>query len=361
MKTVDGKTSRDKALHLEVGEFVVVGVDVHKKNWHLAVWSMKRGLVTHWVQPASAATLIERLDPVRTHISWIGYEAGPTGFGLARALKAAHLNVWVVAPSRVPKLPGRENKTDRLDCIKLAKLIAEKQIVHPVCIPSEQEEADRHVLRMRATVSRKLGKVKVQIKSFLLLHGIAEPEGLRGWSRRSLQALREVPMNTELRMCLDALLEELNEHAVRLRKLNAGVRALARTERHQSTVTNLCTVPGVGLLTAMTVRTEWIQPERFTDSAQVARLIGLAPSIRQSGQSSRSGPIIKSGNARVRWVLVESAWRSLRLDSTANDRYHRLLRNTANPKKAIVGVARQRATCLWRMIVTGKPYRVAPK
>ena len=87
----------------------------------------------------------------------------------------------------------------------------------------------------------------------------------------------------------------------------------------------LRTVPGVGLITAMTFRLELPEPERFDHDGQVARMVGLAPQVRQSGETRREGGLLKSGNARLRTVLVEAAWRWVACDEAAARRYRRLV------------------------------------
>ena len=110
-------------------------------------------------------------------------------------------------------------------------------------------------------------------------------------------------------------------------------------------------------MTAMTFRAEFPEPGRFKDDREVARMLGLAPEIRESGERRRSGRILKSGNPRLRTVLVEAAWRWVALDGYAGERYRRLVGNTGSGKKAIVGMARRLGVLLWRLSVRGEPYR----
>src|SRR3954465_15332382 len=79
------------ALRLDQGETVHVGVDVHKATYHVAVFSDTRGVLATWVQPARPELLLERLEPIRGRIAGVVYEAGPTGFSLARRLHAGGL------------------------------------------------------------------------------------------------------------------------------------------------------------------------------------------------------------------------------------------------------------------------------
>lgn len=346
------------ALRCEPDEAIHVGVDVHKATYHVALLSDRRGLVATWVQPACPDLLAERLTPLREGIAKVVYEAGPTGFALVRRLRADGFRAEVIAPAKTPVTPGAEPKTDRLDCRRLA-VFAQKGLLTPVRVPTEQEEADRQVLRLREQLVRKARSVQQQIKAFLLQHGIAEPKGLSCWSDAALEALRGLDLAAELRFCLDVLLDELEHARGQVARVTRRLRELARAERHRPAVADLQSVPGVGPVTAMTFRLELPEPERFDHQGQVARMIGLAPQVIQSGQTRRSGRVLKSGNARLRTALVESAWRWVARDESAARRYRQLVANTGSGKKAIVAMARRLGVLLWRLSVRHEPYRVA--
>jgi transposase len=295
---------------------------------------------------------------LRAALVRVVYEAGPTGYRLARRLRSAGLPVQVVAPSKTPQRADRSAKSDRLDCVQLAAYSA-AHLLRPVAIPSEQEEADRQVLRLRDQVIRKLRRVKQQIKSFLLQHGIAEPAGLKNFSAEGVDALGRLALRDELRFCLDELVAELAEVQARLRRVNRRTEQLAAEARHAPAVAVLESHPGVGPVTAMTFRTELHQAARFREAAQVGQYFGLAPRVRQSGAMRRDGPISKTGRGHARAILVQAAWRWVAQDPSAKEVYARLLHNTGTPQKAIVGVARRLAVRLWRMMTRGERYRRA--
>jgi len=202
--------------------------------------------------------------------------------------------------------------------------------------------------------------VQQQIKSFLLQFGIAEPYGLANWSKAAVAQLQEIDLCSELRFCLDVLLDEYRRTKEQLARIQQEIRKLARQERHQDSIGVLRTVPGVGLITSIVFRTELIAPNRFRDGRQVARMIGLAPNIRESGETRHEGGIMRSGNGRLRSVLVEAAWRWVAGDLGAAETYRRLVRNTGSAKKAIVAMARRLGILLWRMSVQQEPYRPQP-
>ena len=88
-------------------------------------------------------------------------------------------------------------------------------------------------------------------------------------------------------------------------------------------------------------------------------MLGLAPQVRQSGQTRREGGLLKSASGRLRTVLVEAAWRWVACDEAAKLVYRRLVGNTGSGQKAIVAMARRLGVLLWRLSVHGQPYRVA--
>jgi transposase len=344
-------------LHLDRGETVHVGVDVHKRTYHVADDSDPRGLIATWVQPARPEVLLERLRPIQKRIVQVVSEAGPTGFGLARRLQAERYPTQVIAPSKLLVTVGPEAKSDRLDCRRLA-VLAQKGLLRPVRVPTEPEEADRQVLRLREQLVRKSRTVQQQIKAFLLQYGIAEPAGLGHWSNQAVEALRRLAVLPELRFCLDVMLDELAHAQSQVARVTKRLEELARSERHRESAAVLRSVPGVGLITAMAFRLELPEPGRFEHAGQVARMLGPAPQVRQSGPTRREGGLLKSGNPRLRTVLVEAAWRWVSGDETAAVRYRRLVANTGSSQKAIVGRARRLGMLLWRLSVRGEVYRM---
>lgn len=346
------------SLRLDQGEHIHVGVDVHKRTYSVAVFSGDRGLIAAWAQPASPEALADRLRPVKEQVAAVVYEAGPTGFALARRLRSEGLPAQVIAVSGCLVPVGRGAKSDRIDCRRLA-MHSQKGLLRPARVPTEREEADRQVLRLREQLVRRARTVQQQIKGFLLMHAVAEPAGLGHWSRPAIEALRRAQLAPELRFCLDLLLDEL-EHARRqVGRATERLKELASAERHAEAVGRLRGVPGVGLITAMTFRLELPEPGRFRHGGEVARMTGLAPMVRQSGETRRGGGLMRSSSARLRTALVEAAWMWAARDEAAKAVYRRLVGNTGSGKKAIVGVARRLGVLLWRLSTRGEEYRPA--
>jgi len=358
--TVTPRKNSNKEIGFLRAERVEVGIDVHKRTYSVTLWSEQRqSVVQRWTQPADPAVLMRSLASYQRRVNRIVYEAGPTGYSLVRALRDKGLRADVIAPSRTPKASGAEAKSDRLDSRKLAMWSA-KGLLRAVRVPTVEEEGDRQVFRARDDVVAKRRRIKQQIKSFLLQHGIDDPDGLRTWARRGVEALRKMQLSPQLRFSLDLLLDDLEHYNAHLKQANAAIKALAATERHKHSCAALDSVVGVGPVTAMAIRTELIAPERFDDGRQVASMAGLAPLVSRTGQTVREGPLMKCGNARLRKTIIEAAWRWVAKDPWAAQSYGRLVRNTGDKKKAIAGMARRLVIILWRISVTGQSYRPRP-
>ena len=118
-----------------------VEIVVHKHSDHLTFLRSDTKTFT-LVAPAYPEKLVENLRHLDIVVAGVVYEAGPTGFSLARTLQTEEFPIIVAAPSKVPRSITAGAKTDRLDCIKLS-YIASKGLIRPIAIPTEQEEAHR--------------------------------------------------------------------------------------------------------------------------------------------------------------------------------------------------------------------------
>jgi len=354
-KKVSNHSGGRKELRLLEDERAFVGVDVHKATYSVCLWTEGREVVGQWVQPADPMALAARLEPIRSQVALVVYEAGPTGFTLARVLERARVAVAVVAPSKIPVVRGPSSKCDRLDASHLA-FLASKEMLKVVYVPTLQEEADRQMVRRRHQAAKERRRAKHRVNSFLLQHQLHVPSEAGRWSRAGLEALRELDVSPELRWTLDALLADFDHFACQLGAANGALRDLMVAERHAMAAVLLDRIPGVGRVTIMTFLTEMPCPRRFSRGEEVTSFVGLAPRVRRSGGTTRGGPIVKCGNTALRKVLVEAAWCWMRCDPGAKKIYRRLVANTASTQKAIVGVARHLAILLWRIVTTGEVY-----
>jgi transposase len=339
-----------------------VGVDVHLRTYAVSVWSARLGeVVDQWSQPSLPEQLHTRLSAYRARVERVVYEAGPTGFTLAHFLLERGWRVEVISATHSPAPLIGHKKNDRLDSAMLARWAA-SDMLHAVYIPTVEQLCDRQLLRGRERAVRKRARVKVQIKSLLNFHGIAQPPGLAYWSKAAVGVLARLAggLDGPLGFCLRELLLELAEGNARVRRFDDWVRHLARLPRYDSQVGELCAVPGVGIITAMTFLTELIDAERFATRNQLGRFLGLSPDVRSSGETTRHCGRGLGGNKRLRTLLVEAAWCWVRRDARAQAKFDDIRSASGRKAVAIVAMARRLGIMLWRIWKSGHSYQAPP-
>jgi hypothetical protein len=156
-----------------------VGLDVHARSaWAGVLDAVTGELRTQRVSPRGDETVawLQTLpQPVR-----VGYEAGPSGYGLARACAAAGIACTVAAPSKISRPAGDRVKTDRRDAERLARLLRLGDLV-AVRVPAPHEEAARDLVRAREDTRGDLMRARQRLSKLLLRHGLVY-DG-RAWTR----------------------------------------------------------------------------------------------------------------------------------------------------------------------------------
>ena len=323
---------------------IKLGVDVHA-DFYLVV----RQIDSATPQPAQKMTPEKFLEFAARQLKLAAqvhscYEAGPFGYPLHRQLVKMGIHNVVVRPQNWDEL-HKGVKTDKTDALALVQRLdryvqGNHKALAIVRVPTEQEEQDRAQSRHREQLQNDRQAHEAQGRSLLLYHG----RRVRGqwWKDRSWTALKK-----ELPDWLSVLLENLRVLILSadtlLQKLSAEIQSQA-----------VCQPKGFGLLTSEVLRREVLDWKRFNNRRQVASLTGMCPGVRASGNQSRSGPISKHGNPRLRRALVELAWRVVRYqpDYGPVKRWQATLRQKQSPaarKKAIVAIGRRLAIDLWRL------------
>jgi len=172
------------------------GLDVHARKTAAAAVQLGSGEVFTARLSGSPATVIEWLQSLPGPVRAV-YEAGPTGFGLARAGRAAGVEVMVCSPGAIPRQPGDKIKTDTRDALKLARLLAAGQL-RPVVVPDLELEALRDLVRAREDLRGDLMGARHRVSKLLLRHGIVFDGPGETWAVRHLQWLSKVRFEQEL-------------------------------------------------------------------------------------------------------------------------------------------------------------------
>ncbi|UQU68773.1 IS110 family transposase [Couchioplanes caeruleus] len=254
--------------------------------------------------PAPAAVLdwLRRLPgPVA-----VAYEAGPTGFGLARHLCAAGVRCVVAAPSKLQRPAGDRVKTDARDALHLARLLRMDQIVE-VRVPGVVQEAARDLVRAREDVRGDLMRCRHRVSKLLLRHGVVYSGG-QAWTGAHQVWLRQQHFDQPgLQLAFEAELEAMLLTVDRRDRLDKAITDMALGGAYAPVVHRLGCLRGVSTLTAFGLAVEIGDWHRFT-GATIGAYLGLVPTESSSGAQRQQGSITKTGNTHARRLLVEAAW-----------------------------------------------------
>src|SRR5213596_2933892 len=123
----------------------------------------------------------------------VAYEAGPTGFELARALDASGVSCVVAAPGKIERPAQDRVKTDRRDAERLVRLLMVDGL-HAGRVPSVEEEALRDLVRAREDVRGDLMRARHRLSKLLLRHDVRFEESARAWTARHREWLGRVQL-----------------------------------------------------------------------------------------------------------------------------------------------------------------------
>ncbi len=284
-----------------------VGLDVHARKTAAAAVALGSGEVWKAQLPGTPEAAIEWLQRLPGEVRAV-YEAGPTGFGLARAGRAAGIEVMVCSPGAIPRQPGDGVKTDARDALKLARLHAAGQL-RPVVVPAVEWEALRDLVRAREDLRGELMAARHRISKLLLRHGHVFDEPAQTWSTRHLAWLGRVRLQQPLSEAV--LGEYLGHHETVLARRDRLDRLIAEQAAlgpWAAAAARLRCLRGIDTLTAVGLLAETGDMHAFAHPKQLAAYLGLVPSEHSSGERRRQGSITKAGSSHARRLLVEASW-----------------------------------------------------
>jgi transposase len=235
------------------------------------------------------------------------YEAGPTGYGLYRQIRALGHDCTVVAPALIPRRAGERVKTNRRDAVSLARLLRAGELT-AVWVPDAVHEAVRDLVRAREAAAEDLRRKRQQLLSFLLRQGRIFT-GRRHWTlaHRRWLASQRFDHPAQQIVFQDAV-DTIEDAIARLRQLEQQLAAIVPTWSMAPVVAAYQAMRGVSFLVAVTFAAEIGDVRRFDKPRQLMAFLGLVPRERSTGETVRRAGLTLAGNRRARRVLVEAAW-----------------------------------------------------
>jgi transposase len=336
----------------------VVGMDVSDRHCHLCVLGMGGVVEEESKVPTTAPGIGRRfgqMDRVRvalevgTHSAWIG-----------RLLEGLGHEVILANPRRVRSIYQSNDKSDTVDAEMLARLArVDPALLYPVAIRSEERQRGLVLVRGRRVLVETRTKLVNHVRGVCKSLGIRLPQGAAsGFHRRASAFLPE-----EVLSLVEPVLRQLEALEGSIGDCDRRIGEMARGMKG---VDLLCSIPGVGPLTAVAFVLTIGDPSRFRKGREVGSYLGLRPRRDQSGDVDKQLRVTRAGDVYLRSLLVGCVHYILGPfgPDTALRRWGLSLMERGGrgaKKKAVVAVARKLAVIMHRMWVTGEVYRPFPQ
>src|SRR6266511_4231197 len=272
----------------------LVGLDVHARQTHAAVLDQATGeldVSKLRMAPEEVVSFLQRLEPPVRAV----YEAGPTGFGLARVARECGIDVRVAAPGSIPKGAGDRVKTDRRDAVRLARLLAAGELSFAF-VPSVADECFRDLVRCIEDVRGDLMRARHRLSKFLLRRDERYPGPGGAWTSRHMSWLRShLFEDTSSQATFVDYLAAVELLAGRRGTLIEALEQAIPACGHVATIARLRCFRGIDTLSAAGLAAEVGDFGRFPKPSPLSGFLGIVPSEHTSDLKRRQGSITKAG------------------------------------------------------------------
>lgn len=265
-------------------------------------------------------------------------------------------DVKLAHPQKVKMIAEATVKTDKIDARTLAHLARTGYLPTAYAAPKEirhLRQIVRHRLSLIADRTQHKNRIHAALVRYNLVSPVSDLFGCKG--RQFLDSLRESGLPRTAQQVVDdhlALIDFINERLV-------SVDQMLKEYADQDKDTALLeTLPGVALITAVTIRAELGEVERFRTARHAARWAGLTPKVHASDETVQHGPISRQGSPYLRAAMVGAALRAPRY-SPALRRFHQRIARRRGNGMARVALARKMLIIAYTMLRNGQPYQEA--
>jgi transposase len=348
-----------------------LGVDVHVRNSYFRAKDAAGGTVLRGRCGNSLAEFAELLAPLERRARDHGepVRAVLETTTNARAISALlerygraagiDLTAEVLDARKLRVIAESVCKCDRLDAEVLCDL-ARSNLKLPRCyVPDDEVFGLREHLRARADLVRLQTMLKNRVHAVLHRRGVLRPAQLDLFSDAGRRYLADLALDEAGRAALGRYQDCLDAVAQAVKESTAALRQLARQPRWAEPAAWLQSIPGVGLVTSLTVLAELGDWQRFPGRAAVANFAGLVPVVRDSNGKHYSGGISHRGSGHLRAVLVEASWVAVGRVPAYADLFARVAGRKGKPV-AIVAVARRLLEDAWTLLRKRETFRSVP-
>lgn len=362
MRTQTYKKSEPELVNF-AGKTIYSGIDTHKKNWNVSIFidDMFVRRFHQEADPKAFHSFLTNHYPGARYVTC--YEAGFKGFSIQRDLSELGIECVIAHAADVPQTnKDKLQKTDKIDSKRLGEALS-KKMINAIYVLDRQTEADRTLVRYRRKIKGILKSRKSAIKSLLFRLGIDIPPQFdkSHISKKYISWLRSLMFNEpSANYTLKAMIDDVEWLRKREYEHTKQLRILAASERYRDVYNELHKIPGVGLITIMTLLTEVVDINRFCSFKKLNSYVGMCPTEFSSGEKIKHGKITPRANKGVRTVLIEAAWTAVKYDPALSLKYSEL-RSRMESNDAIVSIARKLLSRIYAVWKNHVDYKIGVK
>lgn len=343
---------------------ISVGVDLHKTQFTVCVLSEDRRVNESGLYPASKYGY-EAFRRSMTGLMKKGYQVtaavestGNTRYFCNQLLQAG-IDVKVVNTMKFKVVTESVKKTDKRDARTLAEFL-EKDMLPESILCSQESEDIRRIIKSRSILVKALVSLKNQVHGLLLGYGIESKRGQlqsKKERQRILCGLEDHRSYGNAALAVKPLLNSIDQLVSEVKRLE---KVLAELVAEDEDVALLQTIPGVGLITAATIRAYTDDINRYESAKKYAAHAGLVPWVQNSNETIRHGHITKRGPIELRTAFVQMVMGMIRYRKVTSsyrimNRYQEMKTNKGTGK-SIIATARKMSTIAYAILKSREPF-----
>jgi len=260
-----------------------------------------------------------------------------------------YMNVKLAHPYKTRAIAEARIKNDKLDAKMLAHLLRANLIAESYVPPKEVREL-RDLTRTRKALIEDRNRLKNRVHAILSRNGIIDyPNPFTKKGREYLEDLDLPEIDREILNSYLSIIDGINEE---IKKIDRIIQEKAKEDDDAILLT---TIPGISYYSALLIKAEIGDINRFPNKFKLISYAGLCPSIKQSGNKEIRGHITKQGSRMLRWILIQCANVAIRHDEYLRNFYLRIKRRRGH-NIAIVATARKMLVCIYYMLKRKEVY-----
>lgn len=331
-----------------------MGIDHHKQSSHLTILDEQGEVIKEGSVINRRVELESFLEGFLGDLKAV-IEAGRSTYTMVDILEEQGVEVVIAHPYQVKAIASAKIKTDKRDSKMLAQLLRLNMIPEVYRRSAENREAQR-IIRNRMFYVQIQTKLKNKIRALLAKQGeeIRQLTDVKDklFSKKGIEGLKQIDLSERDKEIMLSLMDTL-EHIQG--KIRYSDKLIDKLYAESPEAQLIFTLPGFGIFLSVLVATEIADIRRFSSLSNLHSYAGVIPSTHSSGGKIYHGHLVKEGNKRLRWGLIEAVWPAIQRDIVLRI-YYEKRKSSKGANTAKVATARRLLSIIYSVLREERPY-----